>query len=483
MIGKREKMQYIYVFFVDTLALLVSVLLAWLVLDKILGLIVDYDRAQWGQALSSLGVAYLAAFLCFDQEENITERKWTKELRLSLRFNILMGAFYAAFMLVIKAAMLESRYFALGVPLINTAVLFAFHCALKKLLLAGRLGAGLKSMTGIVATWDRAEAMIKELQNDWTRQLCGAAILEADREELGTVIEGVRVEANYYSFMNWIRRSALDELYIDIPVDKGDSFIPYLDEMESMGLTVHFRLPVLDRIEQSCCTAQSTARMSRALERCAGSNMLTLGTVELKLRDQVLKRLLDIAGGLLGCLISIPIIALVAVPLKLESPGPLIFRQKRVGLNGRYFYMCKLRSMYADAEDRKEELRQQNEMRGLMFKIHDDPRITKVGKFIRRTSIDELPQFWNVLRGEMSLVGTRPPTIDEYEQYQSHHKRRLSMKPGITGLWQVSGRSRIENFEDVVALDNKYIDNWSFWLDIRLLLQTVAVVLSGRGAE
>ena len=145
--------------------------------------------------------------------------------------------------------------------------------------------------------------------------------------------------------------------------------------------------------------------------------------------------------------------------------------------------MCKLRSMYADAEDRKEELRQQNEMRGLMFKIHDDPRITKVGKFIRRTSIDELPQFWNVLRGEMSLVGTRPPTIDEYEQYQSHHKRRLSMKPGITGLWQVSGRSRIENFEDVVALDNKYIDNWSFWLDIRLLLQTVAVVLSGHGAE
>ena len=219
------------------------------------------------------------------------------------------------------------------------------------------------------------------------------------------------------------------------------------------------------------------------LGRCAGGNILTLGTLEVKLRDRVLKRVLDIVGGIVGCLISIPIIAIVAIPLKLESPGPLIFRQKRVGLNGRYFYICKLRSMYMDAEQRKKELQQQNEMQGLMFKMHNDPRITKVGKFIRKTSIDELPQFWNVLRGDMSLVGTRPPTVDEYQQYQSHHKRRLSMKPGITGLWQVSGRSNIENFEDVVALDIKYIDNWSFWLDIKLLFQTVAVVLMGRGAE
>ena len=124
-----------------------------------------------------------------------------------------------------------------------------------------------------------------------------------------------------------------------------------------------------------------------------------------------------------------------------------------------------------------------NEMNGLMFKMQDDPRITKVGKFIRKTSIDELPQFFDVLCGNMSLVGTRPPTVDEYSQYDSHHKRRLSMKPGITGLWQVSGRSSIQNFEDVVALDVKYIDNWSLWGDIKLLFKTVAVVFTGRGAE
>ena len=122
-------------------------------------------------------------------------------------------------------------------------------------------------------------------------------------------------------------------------------------------------------------------------------------------------------------------------------------------------------------------------MNGFMFKMDNDPRITKVGRFIRKTSIDELPQFWNVLKGDMSLVGTRPPTLDEYSQYKSHHKRRLSMRPGITGMWQVSGRSSIRDFEDVVRLDCEYIDNWSPWLDLKIVLKTVAVVLRGTGAE
>ena len=197
----------------------------------------------------------------------------------------------------------------------------------------------------------------------------------------------------------------------------------------------------------------------------------------------ILKRVMDIAGALVGLVISVPIIAVTAIPLKLESPGPLFFRQKRVGLNGRVFYIYKLRSMYADAEKRKQELMKQNKMQGLMFKMDDDPRITRVGKFIRRTSIDELPQFWNILKGDMSLVGTRPPTLDEYEQYDSHHKRRLSMKPGLTGLWQVSGRSDIHNFEEVVKLDVTYIDNWSLGLDMRILVKTIGVVIKRTGAE
>lgn len=139
--------------------------------------------------------------------------------------------------------------------------------------------------------------------------------------------------------------------------------------------------------------------------------------------------------------------------------------------------------MRMDAEQIKKELMAQNEMSGLMFKMEDDPRITPIGKFIRRTSLDELPQFFNVLRGDMSLVGTRPPTLDEYEQYTPEQKRRLSFKPGITGLWQVSGRSDITDFDDIVALDLEYIDNWTIWSDIKILFKTVQVVLLGDGAK
>ena len=197
----------------------------------------------------------------------------------------------------------------------------------------------------------------------------------------------------------------------------------------------------------------------------------------------IIKRIIDIIGGIVGSIISAPIILVTAIPLLLESPGPLIFKQQRIGKNGRVFNIYKLRSMYVDAEERKKELMKNNKMNGHMFKMDNDPRITKVGRVIRKLSIDELPQFWNVVKGDMSLVGTRPPTVDEFEKYESHHKRRLSLKPGITGMWQVSGRSNIQNFEEIVALDCEYIDNWSLWLDIKIMLKTVWVVLTHKGAE
>ena len=335
----------------------------------------------------------------------------------------------------------------------------------------------------MVTTQENASPILEELKKDWSKRVTGLAILEAAPAQLHTEIDGVKIEANFDNFMDWLRQAALDEVYLDVAQESEENMLPYLEEMESMGLTVHFRLPVLDRIEKACCDETSAVRISRELSRCAGGNVVTMGTVELKLRDQVLKRTMDIVGGIVGCIISIPIIALVAIPLKLESPGPLIFKQRRVGRNGRVFYIHKLRSMYVDAEARKKELMAQNEMNGLMFKMEDDPRITRVGRFIRRTSIDELPQFFDVVRGSMSLVGTRPPTLDEYRQYESHHKRRLSMKPGITGLWQVSGRSDIDDFEEVVKLDVQYIDNWSIWMDIYLLFRTVGVVFDRKGAK
>lgn len=351
------------------------------------------------------------------------------------------------------------------------------------MLVRSRYTKGIQSLVGVVTTQENASPILEELKKDWSKRVTGLAILEAAPEQLHTEIDGVKIEANFDNFMDWLRQAALDEVYLDVAQESEENMLPYLEEMESMGLTVHFRLPVLDRIEKACCDETSAVRISRELSRCAGGNVVTMGTVELKLRDQVLKRTMDIVGGIVGCIISIPIIALVAIPLKLESPGPLIFKQRRVGRNGRVFYIHKLRSMYVDAEARKKELMAQNEMNGLMFKMEDDPRITRVGRFIRRTSIDELPQFFDVVRGSMSLVGTRPPTLDEYRQYESHHKRRLSMKPGITGLWQVSGRSDIDDFEEVVKLDVQYIDNWSIWMDIYLLFRTVGVVFDRKGAK
>ena len=482
-ITKREKMQYAYVFLTDLLALAVSILLSWLITDGLFNVLVPYTARDWMQTLCTLALAFIVTFFCFDQTENIVTRRPGAEIKLSLKFNLMLCVIYSALMLLTKATMLDSRYFAVTVPLINALLLPLAHGALKRLLLHFQRSWGMESLVGIVTTADRADRLISEIGKDWSRRIVGVTLLEATHEIVGTEIDGIAVKANFTDFMDWIRREALDEVYVDVPMDSGESFIPYLEEMESMGLTVHFRLPLLDRIEEACCDETSAARLSRTLGRCAGGNIVTMGTVELKLRDQIAKRCMDIAGGLVGCILSIPIIAIVAIPLKIESPGPLFFKQKRVGRNGRYFYIHKLRSMYMDAEERKKELMAQNEMNGLMFKMEDDPRVTKVGKFIRKTSIDELPQFFDVLRGDMSLVGTRPPTVDEYKQYESHHKRRLSMKPGITGLWQVSGRSDIEDFEEVVKLDVAYIDNWSLWGDVKILFKTIYVVFAGKGAK
>jgi len=245
-----------------------------------------------------------------------------------------------------------------------------------------------------------------------------------------------------------------------------------------MGITVHLNIPVLEKmLDESkfnninCKTYAGFPMATFAAAATYNSSWLAA------------KRLFDIAVSLIGCIISAPIIAITAIPLLRESKGPLFFKQLRVGKNGRLFYIYKLRSMYADAEERKAELMADNKMEGNMFKIDDDPRITKVGRVIRKYSIDELPQFFNVLKGDMSIIGTRPPTVDEFEQYESRHKRRLSMRPGISGMWQVSGRSDIQNFEEVVELDCKYIDEWSPMLDIKIFLKTIVVVLTHKGAE
>ena len=269
-----------------------------------------------------------------------------------------------------------------------------------------------------------------------------------------------------------LKNQVVDEVVLALPKDYEDGVEQYVGLCEQMGITVHLVLNLFD------------LKLSHVHISMLGPlPMLTFNTVNLDPVQIAVKRMLDIVGSLVGILITL-VAALFIVPaIKLDSQGQVIFKQKRVGRYGREFDFYKFRTMCLDAETKKEELQGMNEHKnGLMFKIKEDPRITRVGAFLRKTSLDELPQFYNVLKGDMSLVGTRPPTLEEVAQYDFEHLRRISMKPGITGMWQVSGRSNIMDFDEVVALDTQYIDNWSIWLDINILFKTVWQVVRMKSA-
>lgn len=269
-----------------------------------------------------------------------------------------------------------------------------------------------------------------------------------------------------------IRSREVDQIYfIHKSTDQYYEIQKYMEICLEMGLTVKV---VMDSY---------VMKTTRSFVSSVGTYpLITYHTVSLNDYEKLVKRFMDIVISVVCLILSSPILIITAIAIKIDSPGPAIFRQKRVGLNGRIFHIYKFRSMYQDAEARKQEFMDKNEMTNGMFKMKNDPRVTRVGKFLRRSSIDELPQLLNVLRGSMSLVGTRPPTLDEVQDYRRTHWRRLSIKPGITGMWQVSGRSDITDFDQVVDLDLKYIDQWSVWLDVRILLKTAVVLFSKSGA-
>lgn len=217
------------------------------------------------------------------------------------------------------------------------------------------------------------------------------------------------------------------------------------------------------------------------VEDLGGVPLIGVRAISISKGALLVKRAVDILGAVVGLTLGAPLLALIALAVRLDSPGPVIFRQTRVGLRGRRFEMYKFRSMHVGAEEQQDMLADLNEADGPIFKIRDDPRLTRVGRILRRLSLDELPQLVNVLRGEMSLVGPRPPVPAEVEKYQEWHKKRLEAPPGMTGLWQVSGRSRL-SFDEMVLLDIYYIENWSLWLDFKILMRTIPKVLLGEGA-
>ena len=308
---------------------------------------------------------------------------------------------------------------------------------------------------------------------DWRREICGISVPQTFKQN--KKIYGIDVVCSYQTLLDYITHNNVDELFVTVNLDDNEELKNVLSQAEEMGIRVNIKinLEVFDYLPKSFIIVSKFGNL----------HCISVSRKFVSNQKAIAKRLLDYTGGIVGFIIFCVAYLVLAPIIKLDSKGPVLFSQDRVGRNGRIFKCYKFRSMRSDAEEIKKSLMSQNEMNGLMFKMENDPRITKVGHFIRRTSLDELPQFINVLKGDMSLVGTRPPTVDEYNNYEPKHKARVSMTPGLTGLWQVSGRSNIKNFDDVVKLDMEYINNWSVILHIKIILLTIKVVLFGKGAK
>jgi len=352
-------------------------------------------------------------------------------------------------------------------------IAYAVRIGWKKVIRSRKFAEGEKRSILIITTDAEAANVVKALRGDsyGTYHLAGVALL--DKNKTGSMIQRVPVVAGADDVTAYIHKNWVDEVFFALP-EHVDIPKKIMKDCNRMGVVTHVQLAALNELGKN-----------QVVEEIAGYMVLSSSINIVSSWQLLVKRLMDIAGGLVGCIFTGIIYIFIAPIMKVKSPGPVFFSQVRMGKNGKPFKIYKFRSMYMDAEERKKELMEKNNIKdGLMFKMDDDPRIIKgIGHFIRKTSLDEFPQFWNILKGDMSLVGTRPPTMDEWDKYELHHRRRLAIKPGLTGMWQVSGRSEITDFEEVVELDTKYIEQWSIGLDIKILFKTVTVVFTGSGAK
>lgn len=322
----------------------------------------------------------------------------------------------------------------------------------------------------VVGAGEMGRAMIRNIvaQPDLGYQIVGFV---DDDPERGSTDIGRFKALGPTDNLRWLLRDYnVDEVIITLPWTARQKIMAIMELCQRVGVVTKV-VPDLFQL--------SLSRV--AIDDVGGVPLINVHEPTLGIVDSLVKRAMDLLLGLFLGLIAAPIMLVIAILIKLDSPGPIIFAQKRVGRGGRPFTTYKFRSMRMNAEAELAELNKLNEADGPLFKIKNDPRRTRVGSWIRRTSLDELPQFWNVLRGDMSLVGPRPPLISEVAQYEDWHKRRLEVAPGITGLSQVSGRSEL-TFDESVMLDIYYIENWSPWLDLWILFKTVPTVLSARGA-
>lgn len=467
----KESIQNVLIFITDAIALIMSYYMSGFIwLMGIRNNTFPYIMSVLNGNIITIIIAVLIAALFCNIKGDVLNRGKFEELVSVIKKSLISSAVIAVYELLSKTVQGVPRSVYVITFFMGTVLMFLLRL-LVKVYMKYRNGGKRANSILVVTIKDRAKDTLTKAvaRNDWMRRIDGIVI--TDEDMTGQSIEGFPVVANVHSMMRYIKNEIVDEVFIDVDYKTRESIKPMVMELEDMGVTVHLKIEVLDVYRD----------FDAKLGYLGSIPVITFANRIYSWKSLFVKRCIDIVGAIVGLVFMTIAMIFVAPAIKIESKGPLFFKQKRVGKNGRYFYIYKFRSMYIDAEERKKELMAQNEMNGLMFKMKDDPRITKVGKFIRKTSIDELPQFINVLKGDMSLVGTRPPTVGEFKQYKGHHKRRLSMKPGITGMWQAYGRNSVMDFDEVVKMDLEYIDNWSILLDIKILFKTVATVFTNHG--
>ncbi|MBP3604412.1 MAG: sugar transferase [Lachnospiraceae bacterium] len=455
--NRKNRMIEVYgLWFADLMVVLVSFVLATYIR---FGNFKDMNDKEIHFQVCLVALLFCTVYSFFlEWNHQFLKRGYAKEFYAVFKYNVFMLLVTQTIMAFLKWADTFSRLVMAYFVVINLLLSFIVHITIKKIIKMHYKSDLSKIKVLVITQSDLASAVKEKLTRN----------LDINYE----IVQTVLIEEWQEDFLEKATFMAVDEVFIYTPVLSQKKVQEIISAFDEMGVDCHY-----------CVKLDGIWSDRSSIGEFGNYSVITYTRFRSSYKKYFVKRVMDIAGGLVGMLITILFYPFVALAIKMDSPGPVLFSQVRIGRNGRRFKIYKFRSMYMDAEERKKELEKQNEMQGLMFKMENDPRITKVGRFIRKSSIDELPQFYNVLRGDMSLVGTRPPTADEFEKYDQYYRRRISMTPGLTGLWQVSGRSEIENFDDVVKYDLEYIDNWSLTLDVKILLRTVWVVIAGRGSK
>ena len=430
-----------------------------------------------------LELADLIVIFAYDTMKSVLKREYYEDFKVTFKHSVIVGVLAVLYLFLIQEGHIFSRLTLILTISLYIGITYSARELWKKLLRKQMEDGGERKLLIITSEAVAEQVVLSMQENNYARfTLAGVAVIDADWT--GRDIHGVPVVANKENAAMYVCQEWIDEVLIVI----SDN-LPYpselIEQLSETGVTIHLNLGKITNVPGK----------KQFVEKVGNYTVITTSINYASTQQLMLKRLMDIAGGLVGCILTGIICIFVGPAIYIASPGPIFFTQERVGRNGKKFKMYKFRSMYMDAEERKAALMKDNKLGdGKMFKLDFDPRVignkilpdgthkTGIGDFIRRTSLDEFPQFFNVLRGDMSIIGSRPPLISETNLYELHHRARLAIKPGITGLWQVSGRSDITDFEEVVKLDKEYIENWNIEMDIKILLKTVLVVFKEDGS-